>query len=336
MFIALTSYDDDGVHAKVKEDRVIIENFNAEFSYIDPSSVLTVFFQVSDSVVELLTSRHVKVLVDVCENLMASDKYVIKLFSDYQMKQLKTIDSSFLLLQRLSLHFTWSNHSILRVLADQCSEAVDILDKFDCRVNSLEPIAFYQIPCFSLNMIPVDTSTHTILAIRCDQELYKSTLQYVYDMQSVMMDKCDITLHCLQLLAVRNNPTILYWTIPKCIVYLIHTIVPQHSEYLYSKGILGVWVYPELQFTFGGHVSVGSLAFDDPKLVETKVHSFVKSGVVLLFVTSIYMCICIYMPACMSLRLLIAIHVYNWFNKLYMLAQVSLLTANNAICQLYR
>ena len=259
------------MHAKVKEDRVIIENFNAHFSYIDPSSVLTIYFQVSDSVVELLTSRHVKVLVDVCENLMASDTYAVKFFSDNQMKRLKTSDSSFILLQKLSLLFTWSNHSILRVLADQCSEAMNILDNFDCRVNSLEPIAYYPIPCFSLNMIPVDTSTHTILAIRCNQELYECTLQYVYDMQSVMMVKCDITQHCLQLLAVRNSPTILYWTIPKCVVYLIHTTVPQHSEYLYSRGILGVWVYPELQFTLGGHVSVGSLAFNDPKLVEAKV-----------------------------------------------------------------
>ena len=233
--------------------------------------MLTVFFQVSGSVVELLASFHVELLLDVCESLMASDKDAIKFFSDDQMKKLKTFDSSFVLLQKLSLLFTWSNHSILRVLADQCSEAVNILDNFDCRVNSFELITYYPIPCFSLNMIPVDTSTYTILAISCDQELYKSTLQYVYDMQSVMMDKCDITQHCLQLLAVRNNPTILYWTIPKCVVYLIHTTVPQHSEYLYSRGILGVWVYPELQLTFGGHVSVGSLAFDDPKLVETKV-----------------------------------------------------------------
>jgi len=125
-------------------------------------------------------------------------------------------------------------------------------------------------------MIPADTSTHTILAIRCDQELYKSTLQYVYDMQSLMMEKCDITQHCLQLLAVRSNPTILYWTIPKCVVYLINTNVPLHSEYLYSRGILEVLVYPDLQLTVGNHVSVGSLAFsDDSKLVERKVHTCV-------------------------------------------------------------
>ena len=248
--------------------------FSVNFSYIDPSSVLTVFFQVCDSVVKLLASCHVEALHDVCENLMASDKHFIKYVSNKQMKRLKDSDSSLLLLWRLSLSFTWSNHSILRVLADQCSEAVNILDSFDCRVNSFEPIASYPIPCFSLNMIPVDTSTHTILAIRCGQALYECTLQYVYDMQSVMMEKFDITVHSLQLLAVRSSPTIFYWTIPECVVYLINSNVPLHSKYLYSKGILELLVYPDLQLTLGDHVSVGLLAFsDDSKFVETKVHT---------------------------------------------------------------
>ena len=201
---------------------------------------------------------------------MACNKYPIKFFSDHQMKKLKKCDSSSLLLQRLSLFFTWSNHSILRVLADQCSEAVNILDNFDCRVDFFEIIASYPIPCFSLKMIPIDTSTHTLLAIQYGQKLYECTLQYVYDVQSVMIEKCDITQHCLQLLAVRSDPTILYWTIPKCVVDLINTNVPLHSEYLYSRGILEVLVYPDLQLTFGSHVGVGSLAFCDDS-VDRKV-----------------------------------------------------------------
>ena len=271
-YLALTSYED--LHSKSQKEYTSKAIINVQFSYVDASSVLTVFFQVSDSVVELLRSCHIGVLVDVCDTLMASNKHAIKLFSDNQMKRLKNCNDMLLFLQRLSLFYAWSNHSILRVLADHCSdEAVNILDSFVCRVNPFELIRCFPIPCFSLNMIPVDPSTHTILAIRCDQELYKSTLQYVYDMQSLMMKKCDITQHCLQLLAVRSNPTILYWTIPKCVVYLINTNVPLHSEYLYSRGILEVLVYPDLQLTVGDHVSVGSLTFsDDSKLVEIKVH----------------------------------------------------------------
>ena len=265
--LALTTKDD--LHSQSEEEEnvhVAKVIFDINFSYIDPSSLLTVFFQVCDSVIELLASCHVEVLVDVCENLMASNKCPNKFFSDNQIRKLKKCDSSLLLLRRLSLFFTWSNHSILRVLADQCTEAVNILDNFGGRVDSLELIASYPIPYFSLKMIPVDTSTHTILAIRCGQELYESTLQYVYDMQLVMMEKCDITQHCLQLLAVRSDPTILYWTIPKCVVYLINTNVPLHSEYLYSRRILEVSVYPDLLLTTGDHVSVGSLAFCDDSI----------------------------------------------------------------------
>ena len=280
VYLALTSNDDndndDNLYSAILGENDTNLVAGVQFSYIEASSVLTVYFQVSDTVTELLASCQVEVLLDVCNNLMASDKHNIKYFSDNQIEKLKNCDSSLLLLQRLSLFFTWSNHSILRVLADHCSEAVNILDDFDCRVDSFELIVSYPIPCFSLSMIPFDSSSHTILAIRCDQELYECSLQYVYDMQSVMMEKCDITHHCLQLLAVRSDPTILYWTIPKCVVCLINDSVPLNSEYLYSRGILEVLVYPDLVFTFGDHISVGSLAFsDDCKVVERKVATYV-------------------------------------------------------------
>ena len=245
--------------------------FGVHFAYIETSSVLMVFFQVSDSVIELLASSNVELLLDVCKNLKASDKHIISIFSDNQMKKIRKVDSSLLLLQKLRLCFTWSNHSILRVLANQCSEAINILDKYDCRVDSFELITSYPIPCFSLNMVPVDASSHTILAIRCTQELHECTLQSVYNIQAVIMEKCDITQHCLQLLAVRNDPTILYWTIPKCVVCLINNIT-LHSAYLESRGIMEVLVYPDSQFTFGDHVNVGLLAFcDECKLAEKKV-----------------------------------------------------------------
>ena len=76
-----------------------------------------------------------------------------------------------------------------------------------------------------------------------------------------MIEKCDITQHCLQLLAVRSDPTILYWTIPKCVVDLINTNVPLHSDYLYSREIMEVLVYPDLLLTTGDDACYGSLAF---------------------------------------------------------------------------
>ena len=221
----------------------LILNFN-------PSSVHIVFLHFTDQVDEILQYGDVKILLEQCENTRACEQKNIKLFSNIQIEHLKKCNNMFLVLQSLSCFFTWSNHSILRMLLTKLSsKALQLLDKFDSRLDSQHSVASYPIPSFSSKMIPDDTSTHTILAIRCDQELYKSTLQYIYDMQSVIMEKCDITEHCLQLLAVRSDPTVLYWTIPQCVVEVISNQVPQHSEYLYSKGILELLVYPKLYLT---------------------------------------------------------------------------------------
>ena len=255
--------------------------------------MLTVYFQVSDSIIELLVSCHLTALVYVCANLMASEKHGVTLFSETQIKMLQKCDNSLLLLQRLHLFFTWSNHSILRVLADQCSEAVNILDNFDCRVNTFESIASYPIPCFSTSMIPSDTSAHTILAIRYNQELYECTLQSVYNVQSVVVEKCDITQYCLQLLAVRSDPTILYWTIPKCVMDLINTNIPLHNGYLCSKGILEVLVYPDLQHTICDGDSVGLLAFHAGyKHVDKKVTFNMSYVCTYIYVLTILLCGC--------------------------------------------
>ena len=175
---------------------------------------------------------------------MASDQSDIKLFTVEQLKILSQYNSA-VLLRKLCI-FSWSNCSILRILIGCCNEGIKLLDKFELSLDPSKQIASYPVPLLSLNMTPSDTSTYTILAVKCDKELYKCTLQYVYDVQSVMIEKCDITQHCLQLLAVRSDPTILYWTIPKCVVDLINTnVFSLHSEYLYSRGILEVLVYPD-------------------------------------------------------------------------------------------
>ena len=217
-----------------------------------------------DQLQEILQHGDYKTLIAQCENIMACTcKHEnIKLFSNIQIEKLKQYNAILVLLWSLSYLFTWSNHSILRMLlTESSSEALQLLDEFDSRVDPLQSVASYPLPHFSSLMIPDDANTHTILAIRCDQELYKSTLQYVYDIQSLIMEKCHITQHCLQLLAVRSDPTILYWTIPKLVVNLISKQVPQHSDYLYSKGVLEVLVYPEPLLSTGDDVSIGSLAF---------------------------------------------------------------------------
>ena len=233
-------------------------------STTNTSIVLVLYFHLIDRLEELLKSYDYEMILAIimgqCRSLMASDHNDIKLFTVDQLKTFSQYNSAILL--RTLCPFTWSNCSVLRSLISHCSEAVKLLHRFESNLDPLQPIACYPIPCLSSDMIPSDTSTYTILAVRCDKELYKCTLQYVYDVQSVMIEKCDITQHCLQLLAVRSDPTILYWTIPKCVVDLINTNVPLHSEYLYSRGILEVLVYPDLLLTTGDDVCYGTLAFE--------------------------------------------------------------------------
>ena len=223
-------------------------------------SLHILFLCLIDQVAKLLESFKPE-LIQQCSNLKASDIHNISLFSTDKMKELSVSNNPLVILSPL---FSWSNHSILKALVSCSDEASKLLDNLESKLDYLETITSYPIPCLSSNMIPTvtDTSTYTILAVRCDEELYKCTLQYVYDVQSVMIEKCDITQHCLQLLAVRSDPTILYWTIPKCVVDLINTNVPLHSEYLCSRGILEVLVYPDLLLTTGDDVCYGKLAFE--------------------------------------------------------------------------
>ena len=231
------------------------------------SITLTLYLHLVDQVGELLQSYDYEIMMEQCRSLMGSDHTDIKLFTSDQLKAYSQYNSNILL--RMLCSFTWSNCSILRALVSYCDEAVKLLDNFESNLDCLQLIASYPIPHFSHDMIPSETSTYTILAVRFDKELYQCTLQYVYYVQSVMIEKCDITQHCLQLLAVRSDPTILYWTIPKCVVDLINTNVPLHSEYLYSRGILEVAVYSDLQLSTGDAICYGSLAFK----CENKSHS---------------------------------------------------------------
>ena len=256
--IALKS-ESSSVSSQLPVDTSETKENNVESDRIS-SSVYILFLYLIDQVAKLLESYKPE-LIQQCNNLKASDIHNISLFSADKMEKLRMSNNPFILLVMLSPLFSWSNHSILKALVSCSDEASKLLDKFESKLDPLEPITSYPIPCLSSNMIPSDTSTYTILAVRCKVELYESSLQYIYDVQSVMIEKCEITQHCLQLLAVRSDPTILYWTMPKCVVDLINTNVPLHSEYLYSRGILEVLVYPDLLLTTGDDVCYRALAF---------------------------------------------------------------------------
>jgi len=230
----------------------------AQIPNVTPSSVLMAFLHVIDDISELLQSCDPRKLMEQFEGLMASDIHGIKLLGD-EINGFNKVDNPASLLCYAS---TWSDHSITNVLVSSCNEAVKLLDEFDSKLDLSQSISSYPIPSFSSDMIPPNTSTQTVLAIRYDQELYKCTLQCVYDVRSLIIEKCEITQHCLQLLAINSNPTIFYWTLPKSVVSLIGSKVPELSEHLYFHGILEVLVFPTPLLSTSDDGRVGLLAFE--------------------------------------------------------------------------
>ena len=203
---------------------------------------------------------------------MASELHQISLFTNEQIEDLSKCSNALSILWKLNMCLTWSSHSILRELVGFSKEAMELLNEFDSRLDILQPIALCPLPQFSSNMIPTDHRVYTLLAVRCDEELYNCTLQYVYDMQSLLAKKCEITERCLQLLAVRDNPTVFYWTIPTCVIGIIRSAISQHTIHFKYMGILEVVVYPKLVFNTGSEVCFGSLMFiDDNKDSSRKV-----------------------------------------------------------------
>ena len=245
--------------------------------YHIPSLVHIAFSHLIDQVNELLSSCDVKKLIEQCASIMACEQNNIKLFSNYQIKKMSECCNALSLLQSLSRFLSWSNHSFLRMLlSETLSEAQQLLDEFDSRLDRKQSVTSYPIPLFSSDMIPNDTSSYTILAIRCHQEAYEPTLQDVYDIQSLITEVCDITQHCLQLLATRNNLAVIYWTIPKCVVKILKNLVPKHCEYLYSKGVLEVLIYPKVLLTTCNDINIISLGRS--VFVAEKVHSYMHAS----------------------------------------------------------
>ena len=172
---------------------------------------------------------------------MASDIHKISLFCDEYMEKLSTYTSVQSLVWELTAYATWSDHSVLRVLASSCEEATKLLDDFDSRLDPMQPLISYDLPSYLIpNMVPSENSAYTLFAVRPAQILKQPSLHLVYNTRSVLMKKCAITQHCFQLLAMRHNPTVIYWMIPKSIEKLIDVKILEDE-----KGIIEVSVYKQ-------------------------------------------------------------------------------------------
>ena len=202
----------------------LVSKFQQELQDYDPESFLAACSKLTAS------ASHVKAIPlipsDYLENLGNSD-----------------IEGIF---TRLAFLWTWNNHSILRALLEacDCQEGIKMLDDFDAKIDTNQPIELFPIPPPSMKMSPSLSSAYTVLSIRHEYDQNKLTsLQYVNDVAAVMIEKFDISSHALQLIAARATPLMLYWMIPKSFVPQISKAVSRHSKFLEENRFLEIGIY---------------------------------------------------------------------------------------------
>ena len=218
--------------------------------YLKPSTVADEFFYVTEQITQLLQSHDPKVIVEQCEAIMASNHaHGIKFFSDEQVNQLNGYNTTPLLLQELNHLWSWSNHSMLRVLVRACDKAVKLLDVFDSHLDPFEPITSYPV----FETVPTDATSQTTLIVKFTRNVQEFTLQVVFDLCSLVVSNCGITHYCPQLIATQHVQgfIIIYWSIPMCVMNLIRTKVLQHESKLYDMGMLEVTIYPDTKIITG-------------------------------------------------------------------------------------
>ena len=255
--IKLGFFDDSALFNKsrVCYSRSLLSLFMCPFHYmkhIKPSEVEKEFHYISGHVVELLSCCHPKLLIKWCENLMASEKHNVKLIPPYSLYKLRQLETSSSILKMMSVLWTWNNHSILTCLARFSEVALTLLEEFDSRLHLKFSIADYPLLPSIPSMIPYDNNSYTILTLKCDKKLNLS-LQLVHEMQSVLIEKCEITEHALQLLAVESSPLLIQWMISKYIVTIINVNVRQHCRYFAAKGITEISIHPNIKHSIDSH-----------------------------------------------------------------------------------
>ena len=222
-------------------------------SHIKPSEVEKEFNYRSGHVVQLLSCCDPKLLIKWCESLMASQTSKIKILSSYSRYKLRKLRTSSAILKMISLFWSWSNHSILKCLTEFSEIAAGLLEDLDSRLYLNSLITKYPIPLPVPSMIPHNNNSFTVLTLKCNRKL-QVTLQEVYDIQSMIVEKCEITQHALQLLAVQSSPLILQWMISKYIVTIIDRNVRKHHNYLATKEISEILIHPNIKHCIDDYV----------------------------------------------------------------------------------
>ena len=208
--------------------------------YIKPSEVAKEFHYISGHVIALLSYCNPKLLMKWCENLMASKKHKIKILSSTNMDELRQLKTSLDILTQLNTYWSWSNHSILTCFAKFSEVAKTLLEEFDSRLCVRKSVMEYPI------LLPTD-NTYTVLTMKLKRKL-RLSLEIVYDVQSIIIEKCEITEHALKLSAVHKSPLLqIQWVISENIVKVVDANIKKHHNYFATNGITVSLIPPNMK-----------------------------------------------------------------------------------------
>lgn len=235
---------------------------------LSPTMLLIQYLDLCDSIIRLLQTLHPKQIIKIVANFVISEEQEVKLFSDSYIKSLNKVTSTVVILRSLFLYSSWYDCSVVEELVKECDcpEGVDLLDWFNLHIDKTLPISHYPLPTPSSLMIPDESSSHFVMAMRYREEHF--TLLHITKLKSFLLHTFEIKSYACILLGIAN-PGTLYWLLPNSVFTIICKKMLKHIDDLYTEGITEVAISPDLVFTKSGKRSIQSLpqfTFEDKEV----------------------------------------------------------------------
>ena len=228
------------------------------------SKPLNLYLNCLDVLTKLLGSYDPQLLIEKCTTLLASDIHNIALFSLTFLRDLSECSSTPEILTVLFAYSTWFDHILVEYLVKICgsSKAVEVLQDFNA-IASIEKNGMYCYPTPSHILVPSESSNFTVMATQYSLGSSVVQVQQISLIKSLVTHIGELTELSLLCLAKMDNPTTLYWLLPKTVVPVMHAKMYDNLELLYNEGILEIAVYPGFIYVTDSSVSIGSLKFLD-------------------------------------------------------------------------
>ena len=216
------------------------------------SEVNVLFYDLIDHLYLNLSAIEKFDLIEKCNNINP-------LFTEQWLKSLCDCKSLYLFKIYLLPFVTWLDHSILEELvkASGSKDAQQLLNLFNSKIVSYynQPITSFPMLSPSQQMIPLDDSQYTLLAMkfhppsRGDTTQDMIILKDVVDIKLTMKHRCEMSIHNIQLVAVHAKLKLLYWMIPKNLAEMVKNNLVHERQ----SGIIMLAVLPENFFSLGNN-----------------------------------------------------------------------------------